>query len=102
MEIPNFESAVRSFSAFVERAQLSSNLVWVFRNDLFAGPTGGMMMDMNLLTIQDIPVLLAALKSEDFVTVLDNYFSTIDINARRRNLASDPLYARFCGGKNDV
>jgi hypothetical protein len=60
------------------------------------------LMDMNLLTIEDIPALKRALRSDDFEAVLGEHFSTIDIAKRKAQLANDPMYAPFCGGSNDV
>jgi hypothetical protein len=54
------------------------------------------MMDMNLLTLEDVPVLVKALRSKDYVRVLDGHFAAVDIESRKAALANDPMYAPFC------
>ena len=57
------------------------------------------MMDMNLVTVEDAAVLLAALgegTAEDAAQAMDAYQDTVDFVARKRKLADDPLYSRFC------
>jgi len=54
------------------------------------------MMDMILLTPEDVPVLVKALRSKDFIRVLDGHFAEIDIDSRKAALANDPMYAPFC------
>jgi hypothetical protein len=55
-------------------------------------------LDMNLLTLEDAPVFLKALQGPDTKRVIGNHYASMDIEARRRALASDPLYAPFCRG----
>jgi hypothetical protein len=60
------------------------------------------MLDINLTTVEDVPVLLEALDvSAGNVTAAQTLLSlhaeAIDVKARRRSLAGDPLYAPFCG-----
>jgi hypothetical protein len=54
------------------------------------------MLDMNLVTPDDIPVLLAALRSELPETLLGEHFAKVDLNLRRSQLSAVPLYAPFC------
>lgn len=57
------------------------------------------MMDMNLVTVDDASALLAALAektAEDAAQSLDAYQDTVDLAGRKRRLADDPLYSRFC------
>ena len=56
-------------------------------------------MDMNLVTVQDAAILLAALgkgTAEDAARAMDAYRDTVDLAARKRHLSADPFYARFC------
>jgi hypothetical protein len=57
------------------------------------------MMDMNLVTVEDAGVLLAALgkgTAEGAAQAMDAYQDTLDFAARKLRLADDPLYARSC------
>jgi hypothetical protein len=54
------------------------------------------MLNMNLVTPDDIPALLEALRSEDFDTVLEEHFAATDFNLRKSQLSKVPLYAPFC------
>ena len=54
------------------------------------------MMDMNLVTVDDVPVLVEALRSSDFVQHLQRHFQAVNIESRKQALASDPMYAPFC------
>jgi hypothetical protein len=57
------------------------------------------MMDMNLVTVEDVTVLLAALgegTAERAAQAIDAHKGTVDHAARQRRLANDPLYSRFC------
>ncbi len=57
------------------------------------------MMDMNLVTAEDVAGLLAALgerTAEGAARSMDAYQDTVDLAARKRRLVDDPLYARFC------
>lgn len=57
------------------------------------------MMDMNLVTVEDAAALLAALgaaTAEDAARAMDAYEHTVDFVARKRDLADDLLYSRFC------
>ena len=56
------------------------------------------MMDMNLVTVEDVPAFLSALSSPEFVAVIEEHFGGLDIEARKRELASVPMYAPFCKG----
>ena len=58
------------------------------------------MLDVNLTTIEDVPALKKALRSESAADILKVHFQTIDFAIRNRQLAADPLYARFC--RHDV
>lgn len=56
-------------------------------------------MDMNLVTVQDVAILLAALgkaTAEEAARAMDAYQDTVDLAARKRQLSADPFYARFC------
>lgn len=55
------------------------------------------MLDANLTTIEDLAALKKALRSESATDILDAHFQTVDFAMRKRQLAADPLYARFCG-----
>jgi len=44
------------------------------------------MMDMNPLTSEDIPVLLDALSSPEYLSMLEKYEQQVDISARRTAL----------------
>jgi hypothetical protein len=60
------------------------------------------MLDMNLLTADDIPVLLSifdlpAGEADRANEILSSYFAGVDLHKRKKALANDPLYARFCG-----
>ena len=57
------------------------------------------MMDMNLVTEEDVPVLLAALGETTAAAaadIVDAYQDTIDLAARQRKLVDVPQYSRFC------
>lgn len=54
-------------------------------------------LDMSLVTPDDIPMLLAALRSDDFASIIRKYFDLVDFGLRRTQLSGLPLYARFCG-----
>ena len=54
------------------------------------------MLDMNLVTTDDIPVLVAALRSEHFESLLDDHFASIDWKLRKSQLSAVPLYAPYC------
>jgi hypothetical protein len=54
------------------------------------------MLNMNLVTKDDIPALVAALRSKDFESLLEEHFATVDLNLRKSQLAEIPLYAPFC------
>ena len=53
-------------------------------------------MNMNLTTSEDIPALIAALNSKDFISILAEYDMGINIEERKLKLRQIPLYARFC------
>jgi hypothetical protein len=55
------------------------------------------MLNINLVTPEDIPTLLAALRADNFEALLSDHFATVDLASRRSQLAAIPLYARFCG-----
>lgn len=55
------------------------------------------MLDVNLTTLEDVPALKEALRSENAADILDAHFQTVDFAMRKRRLAADPFYARFCG-----
>tara|TARA_R110002049_G_scaffold2743_4_gene21072 strand:+ start:7978 stop:8307 length:330 start_codon:yes stop_codon:yes gene_type:complete len=54
------------------------------------------MLNMNLVTKEDIPTLLAVLKSDDYLAVLDDYFNKVDIEKRKKELCNIELYEKFC------
>lgn len=53
-------------------------------------------MNMNLVTSEDIPVLIEALFSPDFEFILITHDRQVDITARKMELRSVPLYMQFC------
>ncbi len=56
-------------------------------------------MDINLVTVEDVAVLLPALEkgtAEGAAQAMDAYQDTVDLAARKSKLSDDPLYARFC------
>jgi hypothetical protein len=56
-------------------------------------------MDMNLITVEDAPVFLSALEAPNALRVIGDHFATLDVEPRKRALASDPMYAPFCKEK---
>ena len=54
-------------------------------------------MNINLLTSEDIPVLLDALSSTDYESVLSGFGTAATIEQRRSSLRAHPFYAKFCG-----
>jgi hypothetical protein len=54
------------------------------------------MMDMNLMTPDDIPALLSALRANNAAEVLEKHASSIDFADRKKRLRTIPFYARFC------
>jgi hypothetical protein len=54
-------------------------------------------MNMNLLTAEDIPLLLEALTSADAESVLARLGNPQTIKQRMRELKTHPFYAPFCG-----
>jgi len=54
------------------------------------------MMDMNLLTSADIPILLEALFSQQHEVVLGRLHNASELAARRIALRASPFYAPFC------
>lgn len=59
------------------------------------------ILDMNLLIAEDAPMLLDVLANAttgaEADQMIDAYYkSNVNIEARKRQLASDPLYAPFC------
>jgi hypothetical protein len=58
-------------------------------------------LDMNLVTRDDVPVLLAMLsmppgQARSAAELLDAHFDGVNLDNRRRSLANDPTYSRFC------
>jgi len=58
-------------------------------------------LDLDLVTVEDVPALeeLLGASSESLEKALalyEAYWSRINLDRRRIQLASDPLYARFC------
>ncbi|WP_428382966.1 hypothetical protein [Nevskia ramosa] len=56
-------------------------------------------MDMNLVTSEDAPILLAALEAktaEGAAEVIGSHNAVIDWSARKQRLSSEPLYSPFC------
>jgi hypothetical protein len=54
-------------------------------------------MDMNLLTTEDVPVLLEMLATADIDAVRSKLLSPTTIERRRLSLRTNPFYAKFCG-----
>jgi hypothetical protein len=59
------------------------------------------MLDVNLLTRDDVPVLRAMLElpagsAAHAAEVFDTHFEQVDLDERKRNLARERLYAPFC------
>lgn len=57
------------------------------------------VMDMNLVTVEDVAALLAALgqeTAEAAAEAMGAYQDTVDLAARKRRLADEPFYSRFC------
>jgi len=59
------------------------------------------MLDVNLLTADDVPVLLTMLdlpagQAARASEILSSYLAGLDLLGRKRALARDPVYARFC------
>jgi hypothetical protein len=60
------------------------------------------VLDMNLLTRDDVPVLQAMLElppgqATRAAELLDAHFQEVSLDDRRESLASEPTYAPFCG-----
>jgi hypothetical protein len=58
------------------------------------------MLDMNLITTDDIPVLMQALdlplaQMAEAIHLLERHDATVDMAARKRALANDPFYGRY-------
>ncbi|MES2151740.1 MAG: hypothetical protein V4508_18330 [Pseudomonadota bacterium] len=53
-------------------------------------------MNMNLTTAEDIPAFKAALHSKNFISILAEYESRINIEERKLKLRQIPFYAHFC------
>ena len=53
-------------------------------------------MNMDLTMAEDIPALIAALHSTDFISILAEHDARINIEERKLKLRQIPLYARFC------
>jgi hypothetical protein len=56
-------------------------------------------MDMNLVTVEEAPVFLEALRAPHTKRIIGDHYASRDIEARKSALASDPMYAPFCKGK---
>ena len=59
-------------------------------------------LDVNLVIAQDVPELRTLLRSDPATSAAaiaryESYAASLDLAARRRQLAGDPLYAPFCG-----
>lgn len=58
------------------------------------------MLNMNLVTTEDIPALLAFLSAkngfDDALKKLESYEASIDKEVRKRKCELDPLYEPFC------
>lgn len=54
------------------------------------------MLDMNLTTIEDIPVLVSALKADNYISILEKHNSKIDIVKRKKELQNLSPYKEFC------
>lgn len=59
------------------------------------------MMDMNLMTLEDVPAYLSFLETppasfEEGYNKHQKYLEQIDINKRAAALVTDPFYERFC------
>ncbi len=60
------------------------------------------MLDMNLLTVEDIPAYIEFLNTAqgDFSKAkakLQKYLNSIDISERKKQLAQIEIYSPFCG-----
>lgn len=59
------------------------------------------MLNMNLMTSDDIPVLLNALdlpedRIDEAFDLLEQHDAIVDVAHRKRALGNDPFYGRFC------
>lgn len=54
------------------------------------------MLNVNLTLREDVPVLIAALRAPNASAILEAHSATIDIAARRKQLAGVAFYAEFC------
>ena len=54
------------------------------------------MLDMNLVTPDDIPALIAALRSDNFEALISDHFATVDYRLRKTQLTGVSPYAPFC------
>jgi hypothetical protein len=60
------------------------------------------VLDMNLLTRDDVPVLQAMLQllpgqAARAAELLDGHFQEVNLDDRKKSLASEATYAPFCG-----
>lgn len=53
-------------------------------------------MNMNLTTSEDIPVLIKALHSKNFISILTEHDKHTNIEDRKIKLRQISLYSRFC------
>lgn len=57
------------------------------------------MMDMNLVTVEDVSALLSALEetsAEGAARIFATYSNTIDLASCKLRLKNEPFYSRFC------
>ncbi len=55
------------------------------------------MMNINLISTTEIPILLRAMHSRDYEDVLTTLYDHEDIATRETRLRDNPFYAPFCG-----
>ena len=65
------------------------------------------MLDLNLRTAEDAPILLQALdysdsQLEEACALLDRHTGSIDLDARKRMLKGDPLYRHVLGKPDEA
>ncbi|HJW71888.1 MAG TPA: hypothetical protein VJ486_03460 [Geothrix sp.] len=75
--------------------------IWVPEDDVVNEVLGTLdMLDINLVIVEDIPVLLQALEMgpglvDDVARLLEDHWKVIPMLQRAKTLVTDPLYASF-------
>ena len=83
--------------ALHEWAEYHHSSKWERENDSVNEVLGHLdMLDMNLVTQEDIPTLLLALRARDAAAILEAHAKSIDFGVRKKQLRKSPFYARFC------